>query len=70
MGIVYYFNGNYYLSGNVYLKVLEFGYVEQLFLFKGKLFNNLGIVYDMIDCYEEGLVAYFVFLELEKSIGN
>lgn len=70
MGIAHYFNGNYYLSGNAYLKALESGYAKQSPLFKGKLLNNLGIVYDMTDRYEEGLAAYLASLELEKSIGN
>lgn len=64
-GIAYYYKGYYYISSEHYHKALLTDFSNQNLKFKGKIYNNLGVNYDMTDQYQLALSAYKESMKLE-----
>ena len=69
-GILNYYKGNYIISKLFYKNAFNTLYASDHLQFKTRLFNNLGIVYELSQQLDSAYIAYYKSLEIEKQLQN
>lgn len=69
-GILNYYKGNYILSELFYKKAFNTPYTSNNLKFKTRVFNNLGIAYELSQHFDSAYIAYHKSLEIERQLQN
>ena len=69
-GILNYYKGNYILSELFYKKAFNTPYASNNLKFKTRVYNNLGIAYELSQHFDSAYIAYHKSMEIEKQLQN
>tara|TARA_B110000046_G_scaffold182841_1_gene217684 strand:+ start:961 stop:2571 length:1611 start_codon:yes stop_codon:yes gene_type:complete len=67
-GILNYYKGNYILSKLFYKKAYNTPYASNNLKFKTRVYNNLGIAYELSQHFDSAYIAYNKSLEIERQL--
>ncbi len=70
LGIVNYYRSDYLLSSLYYQRALETDYALENEVFRGRLWSNLGVIYDLTDRYSDAIEAYLKSMEVDENNGD
>jgi AraC-like DNA-binding protein len=70
LGLISYYNGNFYCSSHYYERALETQYASEAPGFAENCWNNLGINYKLMSRYADASEAYYNSLRLAEQLGD